>query len=624
MSSESKSKGHGRKRQSKKSKSSGKASPSKLNKLHDLFIHNYAVFNILAVATGIACGLIAIGFRYLIFGTHGLFQLQELIQGENPWGYWYIIFIPMIGGLIVGLLIHFFAREAKGHGVPEVMEAVAVKSGRMRPRLVGVKALASAITIGSGGSAGREGPIVVMGSATGSSIAQGLRLSPYQTKVLLACGAAGGISATFNTPIAGVLFALELIITEFKTRSFIPIVISSVFGTVVSRAMLALLGVHETFIFEVPHYSLVTPWELLFYLILGLLAGLIAIIYIKSLYSVEDAFEKIKMPAYFKPMLGGLCIGVIGFLILLSTQDANVFGVGYGSIETLLNNNIMIGNRIFIEMIIALVFLKIVATSLTIGSGGSGGVFAPSLFIGAMLGGAFGFFIHGYFPSITAGYEAYALVGMAAVFAGSSRATLTAIVIIFEMTGDYAIILPLMFSCVIADAVGAYWLKDSIYTCKLRRRGIRIQHGRDINLMEAITVQEAMTSGVQTVQENLKISQLAKLMQDTGHMAYPVMDSQYRLIGIVTHSDVRVALRKGQHDHPVQEIETTKLITVSPENTLNEALMKIGDSEINHLPVVAADNPKKLVGFLTKGDILRAYRKLQMREVHDGKTVCDT
>ncbi|UCH88392.1 MAG: chloride channel protein [Thermoplasmata archaeon] len=599
-------------------KESKRAKQSRWDKLHDVFVHNYTVFNILAVTVGVICGFIAIGFRYLIFGMYEGFQINNIIERGNPWNYWYIIFIPMIGGLIVGLLTYYLAKEAKGHGVPEVMEAVAVHSGRMRPRLVGVKALASAVTIGSGGSAGREGPIVVMGSTSGSSIAQMLRLSPYQTRVLLACGAAGGISATFNTPIAGVLFALELIITEFKTRSFIPIVISSVFGTVISRSILGLLGVEETFVFDVPQYTLATPWELIFYLILGVLAGVTAILFIKTLYYTEDAFDKLKIPPYTKPMLGGLCVGLIGFTILLYTSEATVFGVGYGSIEALLSNDVVF------HVIVALIILKIIATSLTIGSGGSGGVFAPSLFIGAMLGGAFGLIVHGAFPDITAGHEAYVLVGMAALFAGSSRATLTAIVIIFEMTGDYYIILPLMFSCVIADAIGAYWLKDSIYTCKLRRRGIRIQHGRDINLMEAITVKETMTRDVQTVQEDMKISQLSRLIQETGHMAFPVMDSNYYLIGIVTHSDVRRALKEGKASHPVREIETTKLITVTPENTLNDALMRIGDSEINHLPVVTEKDPKKLEGFLTKGDIIRAYRRRQMAEVHDGKTVCDT
>jgi CIC family chloride channel protein len=586
--------------------------------MHDMVVHNYWLFNLLAVTTGVACGLIAIGFRYLIFGMQDTFRIQELAETTNPLQYWYIILIPMIGGLIVGLLTYYLAREAKGHGVPEVMEAVAVHSGRMRPRVVGVKALASAVTIGSGGSAGREGPIVVMGSATGSSIGQMLKLSPYQTRVLLACGAAGGISATFNTPIAGVLFALELVITEFKTRSFIPIVISSVFGTVISRSILAMLGVQETFIFDVPQYTLETPWELIFYLVLGILAGLVAILFIKSLMTVEDAFEKISIPHYTKPMIGGLCIGILGFVILVYTGNAHVFGVGYGSIEALLANDMVF------QVVFALILLKILATSLTIGSGGSGGVFAPSLFIGAMLGGAFGIVIHGAFPDITAGHEAYVLVGMAALFAGSSRATLTAIVIIFEMTGDYAIILPLMFACVIADAIGAYWLKDSIYTCKLRKRGIRIQHGRDINLMEAITVDETMTKDVQTVQEDMTIIKLSQMMQETGHMAFPVMDSKYKLIGIVTHSDVRTALKNGQHTHPIIEIETTKLITVTPEDTLNGALLKIGNTEINHLPVVAATDPHKLVGFLTKGDILKAYRKKQMSEIHDGKTVCDT
>jgi CIC family chloride channel protein len=595
----------------------GKKPPLK-KRAHDVFIHNYTVFNVLAVAVGIACGLIAIGFRYLIFGMHGLFQIKELIGDADPWSLWYIIFIPAIGGLIVGLLVYHFAREARGHGVPEVMEAVVKHSGRMRPRLVAVKALASAITIGSGGSAGREGPIVVMGSTTGSSIAQAFRLSPYQTRVMLACGAAGAISATFNTPIAGVLFALELIITEFKTRSFIPIVISSVFGTVMSRSILSMLGEEDPLIFGRLQFELATPWELGFYLILGVLAGVVAIVFIKVLYGTEDLFDRLKIPDYYKPALGGLCIGIIGFILLFYTDQASIFGVGYDSINALLED------KIVFQIVFALIFLKIIATSFTVGSGGSGGVFAPSLFIGAMLGGAFGMVVNATFPDITAGYEAYVLVGMAAMFAGVSRATLTSIVIIFEMTMDYPIILPLMFSCVIADAIGAYWLKESIYTCKLHRRGVRIQHGRDINLMADITVGETMTRDVMTVQENTTIRKLSRLITSTGHMAFPVMDKNYRLIGIVTHADVRRAIKEGWHDHPVKEIETTKLITVTPDDTLHDALIKIGDTDINHLPVVSSDDPKKLEGFLTKGDIIKAYRKRQVHEIHEGCMVEDT
>ncbi|MFW5935963.1 MAG: chloride channel protein, partial [Candidatus Hadarchaeota archaeon] len=279
----------------------------------------------------------------------------------------------------------------------------------------------------------------------------------YYTKVLVACGAAGGIAGTFNTPIAGALFALELIIRELKVRSITPIVISAVFATIVSRILLSFLGAETAFIFEVPAYSLETPWEIVFYSVLGILAALTAIGFIKSLYGVEDIFDKIKIPDYLKPVIGGLCIGLMGLTILLTTGEPFIFGVGYEAISKVLHN------ELFFTLLFALIFLKIIATSVTLGSGGSGGIFAPSLFIGAMLGGAFGMLVHQGFPTITASHEAYAIVGMAAVFAGGSGAILTSIIMVFEMTGDYAIILPVMFASVISTLwPNSLWTRPSI------------------------------------------------------------------------------------------------------------------------------------------------------------------
>jgi len=589
---------------------------SRLRRLRRTITPDYAYFNILAMLTGIACGLIAVGFRYLIFGFDDLFFIKGH-PSDEPIFYIVVIGVPALGGLVAGLLIHRLAREAKGHGVPEIMESVAVHDGRIRGRVVAVKALASSITIGSGGSAGREVPIAQMGGTVGSNIAQKLKLTPYQTKVLLAAGVAGGISATFNTPIAGVIFALELIIAEFKARSFIPIVISSVFATLMSRAILLYyIGEDVAFVFGELEYTLKTPWELGFYLILGLLAGIVAITFIRSLYSLEDFFDGIKIPPYIKPAIGGLFVGTIGLVLLLNVGEYHVFGVGYGSIQSVLDGDFTYEWWAIFILLFALIFFKIIATSFTIGSGGSGGVFAPSLFIGAMTGGAFGVLVHHFFPHITANYPAYAIVGMAAVFAGGSRATLTAIIIIFEMTGDYDIILPLMFSCVVSDAVGTFWFKETIYTMKLKRKGIRVEHGMDVNVMDTITIKEAMTKSVETVQEDMTVEQLQKIIQDTGHMGFPVMDKRYKLCGIVTHDDVRRAIKECRVHHTVRDIETTEVIKVHPDDTLNEALMKIGQKEISHFPVVDNKDDTKLIGFVTKDDIINAYKRKKLESTY--------
>lgn len=417
----------------------------------------------LAAIVGVLSGFIAIGFRYLLFGIQNLFFYQDFSSSEiSPVNHElgiYVIIIPAIGGLLVGLITWFFASEAKGHGVPEVMESIAIRGGKMRPRTVFFKAIASAISIGSGGSIGREGPIVQIGSAAGSSIAQWLKLDEYKTKILLGCGAAGGIAATFNTPIAGIIFALEIILLELKSRSFMALTLASFFATIVSRIFLG-----STPAFPIPAYEFASIYETILYLILGILAGFTGLILMRTLYKTESLFDNISIPAYAKPAIGGLIVGIIGYFF------PQVFGVGYETIEKMLNQELLIKTTLLL-----LVF-KFIAFNITIGSGASGGVFSPSVFIGAALGASYGWLANYLFPDITAPAGAYALVGMAAVFAAASRATLTSIIIIFELTLDYKIILPLMFACVIADLVTWSISRDTIYTKKLSRRGINISH----------------------------------------------------------------------------------------------------------------------------------------------------
>ncbi len=556
--------------------------------------------NLLAILIGALGGYGAVLFRWLIYGVTDLsffhkLSIRPLPPLEHHLGPW-VLLIPAIGGLLVGLITHYLAPETRGHGVPEVMAAVATQGGRIRPRVVVAKALASGICIGSGGSSGREGPIVQIGSTVGSAVGQLLKLNSNDLKVLVGCGAAAAITATFNTPIAGVLFAIELILLELRTRSFVPLVISTVFATIISRAY---LGSQPAFL--IPTYELESPNELILYLILGLLAGLVGLAVIKALYGLEDLFDRLTIHPVLKPALGGLGVGALGLAF------PEVFGVGYETVSAILNQEI--GN-VSVELaqgLLLLALVKVLALSLTLGSGGSGGVFAPSLFIGAAFGGAFGVLVNLTFPGFTAPYPAYALVGMAAVFAAASRATFTAIIMLFEMTRDYNIILPLMFACVVADITAWLLYPNTIYTEKLVRRGLRIPQELEINVLKMRYVGEAMTRQVETVPEDLPLRAVRDKILETGHQGFPVVDREGRLVGIVTGRDVMSAIKRDRN-LPAIAVASKNLVVAYPDETLDVAWEKMQRHGIGHLPVVDREDPSKLLGLLTKGDLIRAGR----------------
>ncbi|MDD5222675.1 MAG: chloride channel protein [bacterium] len=507
-------------------------------------------------------------------------------------GPYYVIIIPALGGLIIGPIINAFSRETKGHGVPEVMLAVANAGGRIRPRVAVVKALASSICIGSGGSVGREGPIVQIGSALGSSLAQVFNLTEEKTKILVACGAAGGIAATFNAPLAGIFFSLEVILREYGPRHFSSVVLSGVTAAITSRYF---LGDHPAFL--TPTYQLLSLWEMPLYFIFGFLTAGAAWLFIKVLYKSEDLFKLIKIPEYIKPAMGGLLVGLIGLYF------PQIFGVGYESIELALSGKIVFGT------VVLLVFFKILATSLTLGSGGSGGVFAPSLFIGAMLGEAFGKLTQILMPDIAIPPGACALVGMGATFAGAAQAPISAILILFEMTGDYKIILPLMITCVISTVVIKRLTKESIYTLKLVRRGINIQKIEGMDLMEEINVFDAMFKKITTVEETTSVKNVDLLFKSTRYRGFSVLDQKNNLVGIVTPKDVNQALVEGKPEVPVKEIMTKNVVVCYPDENLKTALGKLGEKEVAQIPVVERDNPGHLIGLVTRKSIIAAYNQ---------------
>lgn len=552
-----------------------------------------------AVVVGVLTGFGAVGFR----------RLLDLIRylGYDAWSSggafteyppWQLIVVPTVGGLIVGLLVYFFAREAKGHGVPEVMEAVALRGGRIRPVVVVVKALASAICIGTGGAAGREGPIVQIGSALGSTVGQALRLSDERVTNLVACGAAGGIAATFNAPIAGAIFAMEVILGRLHTLYFGAVVVSAVIADVIAQAFEG-----DTRAFEVPAYALVHPGELGLYALLGVAAGVLSVGFSRGLYGMEDLWDSLRLPEYVKPALGGALLGTIGVLSFKSDGLPRVFGVGYETITSAALGELALG------VVAALFVLKLLATSLTLGSGGSGGVFAPSLFLGAMLGSTFGQVANQLFPGATAPSGAYALVGMSAFFAGAAHAPVTAILILFEMTRDYAIILPLMLATVLSTVVARLLSHDSIYTLKLTRRGVRLEQGLDAGVLEGVRIAEVMNPSARSVRLDLDLSKLNAAFTRARDNTIPVLDPTGLLAGIVSTQDLDRALARGSIEgKTVTDIATlSDLLVIHPDESIGEALRRLEVRGLAMLPVVDADNPRLLLGVATREDMLQAY-----------------
>lgn len=565
-----------------------------------------------ALLVGVGAGLGAVLFRYLITGVDRL--AYDLLPTWFPsLGKGVVLVAPPVGGLLVGILVYRFAREAKGHGVPEVMEAVALRGGRIRPIVALIKALASSLSIGSGGSVGREGPIVQIGSALGSSVGQFFHLSDERIRNLVACGAAGGIAATFNAPIAGVIFALEVILGEFSVAYFSTVVISAVAAGAIGQAVFG-----ATAAFPVPiEYHIVSVWEFGLYPLLGLLAALVGVAFVRALYWTEDLFARWKsVPGWLQPAVGGALLGLLAlsyprFSGIEWSRIPQVFNLGYDVIESTLQNQVVF------QVVAWLLLLKLLATILTLGSGGSGGVFAPSLFMGSMLGAGFGVLVGNAAPFATAPPGAYALVGMGAVFAAAAHAPITAVLILFELTGDYQIILPLMLTIVVATLLARRWLSgESIYTLKLTRRGVHLQAGRDVDVLSSVRVEDVMTAEVTTVDYDLSIVGFSEVLDQRRFRGFPVLDDRGELWGIVTSSDLERAV---QDDLPrsaqVSQIGTprSRLVVAYRDDSIGDVLLKMGPRGLSRLPVVSRANPTQLVGLIGRQNVIRAYHVAMSR-----------
>lgn len=549
-----------------------------------------------ALLVGLTAGIGVWLFKQMIDLTQS-FMFERLGGFLGNWGGWTVLLLPVIGGLVVGVILHNFVGEERHHGVAGIMEAVALYGGRLRYGRIPAKSVAAALAIGSGASVGPEDPSVQIGANLGSMFGQLSRLSDERVRALVAAGTAAGVSAAFNAPIAGVFFALEIVLGEISGSALGVVVLAAVISAAFTQAV---SGAQPAF--RVPAYELNSVWELLLYLGLGLLTGPIAAYYVKLLYWAQDLFHRLTLARWLKPALAGTAVGLIGIFL------PQVFGVGYETIEKILG-----GEELALGLLIALLFAKLILTPISIGGGFPGGVFAPSLFLGAVAGMAYGLVMSRLFPSLQIDAPAFAMVGMAAVLAGAVHAPLTAVLLLFEMTNDYRIILPLMFAVVVSMILAQRLQADSVYTLGLARKGIRIQHGRDVEVLQAITVGEVMNQDADRVlYETETVAEAMNKLSRWRHHGLPVVNKARDLVGILTIQDVErtnrhVAQQKESSDKLVGDICTRQLLVAYPEESLGTALRRMSVRDVGRLPVVARDNSRRLLGVLRRNNVIRAY-----------------
>ena len=552
---------------------------------------------ILAALLGFLAGFASTFFRWMIEFFESIFSVKGFsLAGIPPQTYPFLLpLMPMLGGLFIGLICKYFPNAVKENGVHKVMYAVALNDGKVRKRTIASCAVTSSITIGSGGSAGREGPTVQIGAAVGSTIGQLLHLSTERMRVLVGCGAAAGIAASFNAPLAGVLFALEIILGDFAIHTFSPIIIASVIGTVTGRA---LEGNEVTF--NVPVHELVHPTEIIFYLALGMLCGIVARLFTFMYFYVQQIFEeKINMPDLYKPAIGGLIVGMVSIFM------PQILGNGYDVMEQALTG------QMFWGLAFLLVFMKIICTSITLGSGGMGGVFAPSLFIGAMVGTAFGSSVHFIFPTLSASAETYSVVGMGAVAGAVMQAPLTNILMLFELTNDYTLILPIMATCIAASYTYQRFTKHSIYMQNLLNKGINIRHGRETSIMNSIKVQDVMSTDITTIAQEMPFRKILETISYSKNFYFPVLDNKGDMTGILSFSDIREVIFEEQLGDLLVagELANTKVYSITPQQNLNEAMEIFSQLDVDQLPVVRSEDKLKVIGMLTRGDMMASYNR---------------
>jgi CIC family chloride channel protein len=560
-----------------------------------------AVLMVFALGIGVATGLGVLGFYHLIDLAYGIFIVWLGSKLDVVAHAFYRPLLTALGLWAAWALVRRF-RLPDGQTVPDVQLAVAKRGGNVPVRPVAVRTLASAITLGSGGSAGSEGPTAVLGSAVGSAVGRALRFQPRRLKILVGCGAAAGISAAFNAPFAGAFFALEEVLGSFSTGAFGPVVVSSVAGALTVRPFLG-----SPPAFHIPAYGAIRPLAVaLLYPLLGVACGLWSALYTRTYFATADLFRRFPRAEWLRPVLGGLLVG----LIVLSCGGLLV-GNGHLAIPT------QVFGGIAWYFLLALAVAKSVATVVTLGSGGSGGVFTPTLFIGAALGGSLGRLAEDLLPHFGLHAQAWGLVGMAGLVAGATRAPITAIFMVFEMTDDYGLVPPLMLVSVIAYATARRFAPHGLYDGWLERRGEHLAHGADRALMERLHARDALDAGAVIVPPDASLAEVIEAAGRTRQTTLPVVGEDRVLLGVITYDDLRQAMldRGALADVLLAADLAEPTEVVTPADSLREALAKMNARAIDTIPVVDSEHHPRLVGVLSRADLLAAYERALVHEV---------
>jgi CIC family chloride channel protein len=571
----------------------------------------------IGILIGVVSGFGAILFSFLLQGGTRFFMedLVAFLIPRNarefsllgfPLSRWMILWIPALGGLLSGFLVFRFAPEAEGHGTDAMIESFHRKKGIVRKRVPIIKTIASAITIGSGGSAGKEGPIAQIGSGFASFLASLLKMDERDRRIMLLAGAAGGLGAIFKAPLGSALFATEVLYRkpEFEFEGIIPCILSSIVGYTVFTSYYG----GET-IYHIPKFPF-TPNELFFYGIFGILCAAVGFFYIHFFYGMRDRFfRRIRVPTLLKPAIGGLMLGGLAFFL------PQVLGGGNDWVQA------AIDGKLAVELMLVLVFAKIFATSFTISSGGSGGVFAPSLFIGSMLGGFYGHLCSKLFPHWVTHPSAFVFVGMGGFFAGVAKVPIASLIMVAEMTNGYSLIVPLMIVCTISYLLLG---ETSLYEKQVSTRVDSPAHVGDfaVNILDHISVREALPPDrkVETIPEGMRFEEIMKFLVNSSQSNFPVVDGTGELKGILSLTDLRrVMLEKEIHRLVVaKDLATLDVLTVTPLDNLNTALKKMTQAEIRELPVVSNEDPRRVISMLSRKDIIRTYHD-EVERIENGR-----
>ncbi len=557
----------------------------------------------IAAAIGCLTGLIA-------FALYDLIGLFTNVSYYHRWSFHFrspqhtslgawVILIPVVGGLLIGLMAKYGSEKIRGHGIPEAMEAVLISRSRIEAKVAILKPLSAAIGIGAGGPFGAEGPIIQTGGAFGSLVGQFFSTTAAERKVMLACGGGAGLAATFNAPITGVLLGLELLLFEFRARSFIPLVIASAMAVGIRRL---LFGTGPMFLVGTPDYNFFP--NLPYYVVLGLLCGLAAVGFSLALDKLENFFDGLKrIPHVLHPAIGALGLGIVGFFL------PRVLGSGYDTIEDILNARLALG------LVFLILILKAFVVLLSLGSGTSGGTLAPMFMISAALGSVFAIAINALAPGAHLSPAAFAVAAMGALLGAAARATFTFMFCAFETTRDFHALLPVMVVCILADAVAYYMMPASIMTQKFVKRGIAVPGEYEAGVLKSVRVSDIMRRDVATIPPEMTVGELAQHIarQDSGFnmtQGIPIVAPSNRLVGLITQRDLLRSLeRDPSGNEPVLAADGRPLIVAYPDELAHTALLRLLQNDVGRLPVVAREDETKLVGYLNRSSFLGAWKR---------------